>query len=52
MGGILWTLITLLVLFWVIGLVMHIAGPIIHLAILAAAVLFVINMFTTSRTRI
>jgi hypothetical protein len=52
MGGILWTLITLLVLFWIVGLVMHIAGPVIHFALLAAAVLFVINMFTSSRTRI
>lgn len=52
MGAILWTVITLLVLFWVVGLVLNIAGPIIHFAILAAAVLFVINMFTSARTRI
>lgn len=49
MGGILSTVITLLVLFWVVGLVLHVAGPMIHFALLAAAVLFVINRFSSAR---
>ena len=52
MAGILWAVIVLLLAFWVVGLAMHILGPVIHFALLVAAVLFVVNMFTSSRTRI
>ena len=52
MTGILWTVIVLLLAFWVVGLAMHILGPVIHFALLVAAVLFVVNMFASSRTRI
>jgi len=51
MPGLLWVIIALLVLFWIVGLMMNILGPIIHLAIVVAAVLFVVNMFT-GRTRV
>ena len=49
--GLLWTIISLLVLFWIVGLVANVAGPIIHLLLVVAAVLFVVNMFT-GRTRV
>lgn len=49
--GLLWTIISLLVLFWIVGLVANIAGPIIHLLLVVAAVLFVANMFM-GRTRV
>jgi hypothetical protein len=51
MGGILWTIIGILVAFWLIGLMMDIAGGLIHLVLVVAAVLFVINMFM-GRTRV
>jgi hypothetical protein len=49
--GILWTIIALLVAFWVVGMLTHVAGGVIHLALVVAAVLFVVSMFT-SRTRV
>lgn len=49
MAGVLWTIIVLLVVFWMIGLVMDLVGPLIHAALIVAAVLFVINMFLSRR---
>jgi hypothetical protein len=46
MGNILWTLIVLLVIFWVVGLLVHIGGALIHIALVVAVVLFVINLLT------
>jgi hypothetical protein len=51
MFGILWLVIAALVAFWLIGLFMHVAGGLIHIALVVAAVLFVINMFA-GRTRV
>ena len=50
MVGILWTIIAALVLLWVLGLAFHVAGGLIHVLLVIAAVLFVINMFTGRTT--
>jgi len=50
--GILWAIVVALLALWMLGLVMNFVGPVIHLLLLAAAVLFVVNMFTGSRTRV
>ena len=50
MGGVLWGLIALLVVFWLVGLMLDLVGGLIHIALVVAAVLFVVNMFM-SRTR-
>lgn len=52
MSGILWMIVALLVIFWVVGMVMNLFGGLIHLALLVAAVLFVVNMFLGGRTRV
>lgn len=52
MAGILWTIIALLVIFWLVGAVLNLFGPIIHFALLVAAVLVVANMFLGGRTRV
>lgn len=44
MGGILWALIGLLVLFWVVGFIAKIGGAIIHFLLVIALILFVINL--------
>lgn len=44
MGNILWTLIGLLLLFWVIGVVAKIGGAIIHFLLVVAVIIFVINL--------
>lgn len=40
----LWTLVVLLLLFWVIGFMFDIAGGIIHLLLIVAAVMFVLSL--------
>jgi hypothetical protein len=46
MAGILWTIITILFVFWLLGLVFHIAGGLIHILIVVAVVLLVFNLVT------
>jgi hypothetical protein len=40
----LWTLIVLLLLFWVLGFMFDVAGGIIHLLLIVAAVMFILNL--------
>ncbi|MGG5252478.1 lmo0937 family membrane protein [Neobacillus sp. SM06] len=42
----LWTIIGLLLLFWVLGLVFHIAGGLIHLLLVIAIVVFVFKLIS------
>ncbi len=49
MVNIIWTLITILVALWIIGLVVHIGGGLIHLLLVVALVLLVINLMTGRR---
>ena len=46
----LWTLIGLLLLFWVLGLVFKIGGAVIHVLLVIAIGLFIFN-FITGRNR-
>jgi hypothetical protein len=46
----LWTLIVLLVLFWLLGFAFDVAGGIIHLLLVIAVVLFVVQLITGRRT--
>jgi hypothetical protein len=48
----LWTLISLLVAFWVIGLLAHVGGSFVHFLLGAAVLLFLVNLFTGSRVRV
>lgn len=41
----LWGLIGLVVLMWLFGFIFHVMGNLIHLLLIVAAVLFVINLF-------
>lgn len=47
----LWTIIGLLLLFWVLGLVFHVAGGLIHLLLIIAAVVLVVKLIS-GRSRI
>jgi hypothetical protein len=51
-GGIamLWTLIVLLLLFWVLGFAFDVAGGIIHVLLVIAAVVFLVNLIRGRRT--
>jgi hypothetical protein len=46
----LWTLIVLLLLFWVLGFAFHVAGGIIHVLLVIALVLFLVNVISGRRT--
>lgn len=46
----LWTLIVLLLLFWVLGFAFHVAGALIHVLLVIALVLFLVNIISGRRT--
>jgi hypothetical protein len=48
----LWTLIVLLLLFWVLGFAFHVAGGLIHILLVIAVILFLVNLITGRRTAI
>jgi hypothetical protein len=46
----LWTLIVLLLLFWVLGFAFDVAGGIVHVLLVIALVLFLVNIISGRRT--
>lgn len=46
----LWTIVAILLVLWLIGLIAHIGGGLIHLLLVVALVVFVINLLTGRRT--
>ena len=47
-----YTLITLLLIFWLVGLVAHIGGSFIHALLVLALIVFVFNMVTGRSARV
>ncbi len=52
MVGILWTAIVLLFALWLAGLVLHIGGGLIHILLVVAVVLFIVNVLTGRGARV
>jgi Family of unknown function (DUF5670) len=49
----LWTIIGLLLLFWVLGLVFNVVGGIIHVLLVLAVIVFLYNLFVKrGKTRV
>ena len=46
----LWTLLVVLLVLWAVGLAADIAGGLIHVLLVVAAVIFLINLFSGRRT--
>ena len=46
----LWTLIVLLLLFWLLGFAFDVAGGIVHVVLVIALVLIVVNLISGRRT--
>jgi hypothetical protein len=46
----LWTILVILLVLWLVGLLAHIGGGLIHLILVVALVIFVINLLTGRRT--
>ncbi|WP_280770236.1 lmo0937 family membrane protein [Salipaludibacillus daqingensis] len=39
-----WTIISILLLFWIVGFALEIAGGLIHLILVIALIVFIVNM--------
>jgi hypothetical protein len=48
----LWTIIVLLLVLWLLGFAFEVAGGLIHLLLVVALVVFVLNLLTGRRTTI
>ena len=48
----LWTLVVLLLIFWLLGFAFDVAGTIIHVLLVIAIVLFLVNLITGRRTTV
>jgi Family of unknown function (DUF5670) len=51
MLGILWTIAVILVVLWVLGLIFHIAGGLIHIVLVVAIVIAIYNFVMGNRSR-
>lgn len=49
MGRILWIILVVILAFWLIGFLMDIAGGLIHILLVVALIIFVINLITGRR---
>lgn len=50
MGSLLWTIIVILFVLWLIGLVAHIGGGLIHILLVIAVIVLIVNLITGRRT--
>ncbi|WP_251636295.1 lmo0937 family membrane protein [Sporosarcina sp. NCCP-2716] len=49
MGRLLWIIIVALIVFWVLGLVFKIGGGLIHILLVIALIVFILNLITGRR---
>ena len=52
MASLLWGIISILVVLWIIGLVVHIGGGLIHILLVVAVILFIFNLLTGRGARV
>ena len=46
----LWTILVILLVLWLLGLIAHIGGALIHLLLVIALIIFIINLVSGRRT--
>ncbi len=51
-GSVLWTIFVILLILWLLGFSFHVAGGLIHLLLVIAAVVLIINLLTGRRTAV
>jgi uncharacterized protein DUF5670 len=49
MAGMIWTIIVVLVVLWLLGFTIHVGGGLIHLLLVIALILVVVNLLTGRR---
>jgi hypothetical protein len=52
LAGILWTVVVIIVALWLLGLILHIAGNLIHLLLVIALIVIVYNLITGRRNTV
>ena len=52
MGGLLWAVVVVLFVFWLAGFALHFGGGLIHLLLVIALVLIVVNVLTGRGARV
>lgn len=50
LASLIWFLICLLVVVWIVGLIAHIGGGLIHILLVVAIILFIANMLGRGRS--
>lgn len=50
LGSILWTVVVVLVVLWLLGLIFHVAGGLVWLLLVIAAIVLIYNLLVGSRT--
>jgi hypothetical protein len=48
-AGLLWTIIVIVFVLWLVGLIAHIGGGLIHLLLVIAVILIIVNLLTGRR---
>jgi hypothetical protein len=51
-AGILWTIIVILFVFWLLGLIVHVGGGLIHILIVVAVILLIFNLISGRGARV
>jgi hypothetical protein len=46
----LWTIFAILLILWLLGFSFHVAGGLIHLLLIAAVIVLIVNLITGRRT--
>jgi hypothetical protein len=49
--SILWTIVVILFVLWLLGLLLHIGGGLIHILLIIAVIVVVYNLITHARSR-
>jgi Family of unknown function (DUF5670) len=49
LGSVLWAVVVVLVVLWLLGLIVHIGGGLIHLLLVIALIVLIYNLITRSR---
>jgi len=52
MAGLLWTVIVILFVIWLVGLLLHCGGALIHIILLVVIVLVIVNLITGRGLRV
>ncbi len=52
MAGLLWGIICVVFAFWVLGLLFHIGGGLIHIALVVVVILVIVNILTGRGARV